>query len=416
MHALSNRAEKLLARAEEIVGVRVRHLLQGWAWLFSGQVVGIATALLLALAYSHFLSKETYGTYKYALSIFGILTVFALPGMSDAAQRAIAQGKEGVFWKTFRKRIEWATVGGLICAAIGMYYFLYGNVMLAAVFLAASPFIVFIDALTQYNALLMGRQLFRETTYYNAAVQILASVIIFFAVLLSKNLVTLIVAYLGAFVIARAIAFIHVTRKFPTNDAHDDTALSYGAHMSATNLINFTVGQLDSILLWHFLGPISLAIYAFAEAAADQGQKFFKLVTTAMAFPKFSTTEKGILKRTLPRKILLAHAATIPLAAALAFLIPFVYRLLFPQYIDSIPYAQVMALLLSLTPLRFLSTAVSAKASTKAIYSLSIFASSLQVILLFIMIPLWGIWGAILATLIQQCLANAFAFYLFIRM
>lgn len=416
MGTLLNRADRLLARAEALLGVRVRHLIHDWAWLFSGQVVGIFTALLLALGYSHFLSKETYGTYKYILSIFAILMVFALPGMSDAAQRAIAQGKEGVFWKTFRKRIEWATVGGVICAGIGFYYFLYGNTLLAAVFLAASPFIIFVDVFTHYNALLMGRQLFRESSYYNTVVQVATAIIIFLAVLFSTNLVTLIVAYLGAFVVARGIALLYVTRKFALNDVHDDTAFSYGAHMSTTNIINISIGQLDSVLLWHFLGPVGLAIYAFAEAAADQGQKVFKLLTTAMAFPKFSAADKEILKLTLPRKILIAHLATIPAALALALIVPFVYTFLFPQYVDSIPYAQVMALFLSFTPLRFLSTAVNAKASTRAIYTLSIFGSTLQVTLLLLMIPLWGIWGAIYATFIQQCITNALALHLFYKM
>lgn len=411
-----NQLESLLSWLEQKSGLKMRHLINGWAWLFSGQVVGIATAVLLALGYSHFLSKETYGTYKYILSIFGILTVFTLPGMNDAAQRAIAQGKEGVFWKTFRKRLEWATLGGLVCAGIGIYYFLYGNTVLAAVFLAASPFIIFIDAFTQYNSLLMGRQLFRETSLYNAAVQIVASIIIFCAVLFSTNLITLIVAYLGAFVIARGIAFLYVTKRFPTNDIHDDSALPYGTHMSATIIINTSINQLDSILLWHFLGPVGLAVYSFAEAAADQGQKVFKLITTAMAFPKFSAAKKETLKRTLPRKILIAHLVTIPAAIALALVIPFVYTILFPQYVDSIPYAQVMALLLSFTPLRFLSTAINAKASTKAIYGLSIFGSSLQVVLLFISIPMWGIWGAIYATFIQQCITNTLALYFFYKM
>ena len=186
--------------------------------------------------------------------------------------------------------------------------------------------------------------------------------------------------------------------------------------MSVNNVINITVGQLDSILLWHFLGPIPLAIYAFAEAAADQAQKAFKLVTTAMAFPKFSAADKETLKKTLPRKILLAHLVTVPLAVGLVFFIPFLYAFLFPQYVASIPYAQVLALLLAFTPLRFISTAINAKASVKTIYSLSIFGATLQVVTLFIAIPLYGIWGIIIGTFLQQCITNAYGFYLFRKM
>ena len=411
-----NKADTLASWTERVTHVDVRRFAKDLSWLYSGQVVGIATALLLAIGYSHFLTKETYGTYKYVLAIFGVLTVFSLPGMSDAAQRAVAQGKEGVFWKTFRKRVEWGTVGGLVSAGIGFYYFTGGNTLLAAVFLAASPFIVCIDAFTQYNALLMGRQMFRESSLYNAAVQIIASIVIFLAVLLSRNLIVLIVAYLSAFVFARLAVLLHVANRHPLNKTHDKDAISYGAHISINSIISLAVNQLDSILLWHFLGPVALAVYAFAEAAADQAQKAFKLVTTSMAFPKFSATDKELLKKTLPRKILLSFSATIPLALALVCIIPFVYGLLFPQYTESIPYAQVMALILLLMPIRFFSTAIAAKAPMRMIYTSNIVGAVSQAVLLFVFIPLYGIWGAILGTFLSQIITSFLNVYLFYHM
>lgn len=417
MDSVRKKIDSLFAFLERVTHINVRRSIKDLSWVYAGEAAGVAIALLLALAYSHFLSKETYGTYKYVLSIFGILTVFSLPGMSDAAQRAVAQGKEAIFWKTFQKRIQWATIGGLICAGIGIYYLWYGDVLLAATFLAASPFIVFIDGFTQYSALLIGRQLFRENTWYSVATTIGAGLIIFFTVLFSRNLVVIVVMYLFAFVLARGMALLHATKKFPPDPTKiDDGAVRYGAHISVINIINITVGQLDSILLWHFAGPIQLAIYAFAEAASDQALKAFKLVTTSMAFPKFSAMDRETMKKTLPRKILIAHAVTLPLAIILALIIPFVYTVLFPEYASSIPYAQILALLLTFTPLRFISTAVNAKASIKAIYSLSIFTSGLQALLLVIAIPLYGIWGIIFAEFLDSIVASAYGFYLLMTM
>ena len=409
---LKRKTEELLNWTGRIVRMDVRRLIKDLSWLYAGEVAGTAIAILLALGYSHFLTKETYGTYKYVLSIFAILTVFSLPGMSDAAQRAIAQGKEGVFWKTFWKRIQWAIVGGFICAGLGVYYFVAGNMLLAAVFLAASPFIIFIDSFNQYSALLLGRQQFRKNTVYSVLIQVGAGLIIFFTILFSQNLVVIVTSYLAAFVIMRGISLWHATKMFPPDPTqHDDTALNYGAHMSVTNIINMTVGQLDSIFLWHFLGPVSLAVYAFAEAAADQAQKAFKLVTTAIAYPKLSAMDTEVIKKTLPRKILLAHLVTFPLAVALALVIPYVYKIVFPLYTDSIPYAQVLALLLTFTPLRLISTAVNAKASIKKIYSLSIVGSSLHLGMLVIAVPFFGIWGLIIGTFVEETIGNMYGFF-----
>ena len=416
IESVKNKLDRLVVWTEAVTRINLRRFFSGFVWLSSGQAVGIFTSLLLALGYSHFLTKETYGTYKYILAIFGILTVFSLPGMSDAAQRAVAQGRDGVYWKTFRKRIEWAAVGGMVSALIGLYYFLHGNTLLAATFLAESPFIVFIDAFTQYNAFLMGRQLFRESSLYNVLIQIVASIIIFITVFFTNNVLILIVIYLTAFVAARGTAMLHVAKRFRLNTEHDDAALSYGAHMSVNNLISMGTNQLDSVLLFHFLGPVALAIYAFAEAAGDQAQKAFKLVTTAMAFPKFSATDTETLKKTLPRKILLSYTASAPLALVLAFLIPYLYRFLFPQYVASIPYAQVMALLLFFMPARFFSTALMAKAPIRMIYISNIIGAVLLIVFLLTFIPLYGIWGAILASFLTQILMSATNIYLFYRM
>jgi O-antigen/teichoic acid export membrane protein len=336
--------------------------------------------------------------------------------MSDAAQRAVAQGKEGVFWKTFRKRIEWAIVGGLICALIGGYYWWYGNILLAGVFIAASPFIVFIDSFTQYSALLLGRQEFRRNTLYSVIIQIGAGLIIFFTILFSRNLVVIVTGYLAAFVLMRGFSFWHTTKMFPPDPTeHDETAVNYGAHMSVTNVVNITISQLDALFLWHFLGPVPLAIYAFAEAAADQAQKGFKLVTTAIAFPKFSAMNKEVIKKTLPRKILLAHAVTFPLAVLLALIIPYVYRFVFPLYTDSIPYAQVLALLLTFTPLRLISTAINAKASIKMIYQLSVVGSVLYFAMVLIAVPFYGIWGLIIGTFLEESVMNIYSYFWLFR-
>lgn len=416
MNALKRYTTRLFIWIEKQTRINIRERSKELGWLFSGQTVGIASALLLALGYAHFLPKETYGTYKYVFAIFGLLTVFSLPGMSDGAQRAIAQGHDGAFWPTFRKRLKWGTIGALCSAGIGVYYLLNGNTLLGAVFCAAAPFIPFLESLSHYNSLLFGKQLFKRSTQYSIAIQLIASVVIFSVVVLTESLLALVVLYLATFIILRGIAFWHVTRTTPINNVPDNTALHYGKHMSITNIFGMTAGQIDTILLWHFLGPIPLAIYSFAQAASDQLRKVFKLTTTIFAFAKFTARDKETIQKTLPRKILIAHVATVPLAGISVLLIPYAYHFLFPTYVESIPYAQVMIALLAFSPVRMLSTAINAKGSTKDIYTVSILGSSLQTAFLIAFIPLFGIWGAIFANPAQIIITNLVSYRLFKKM
>lgn len=401
---------------EKKTEIGLRKILKDWSWLFSGQAVGTVMALLLAVGYANFLTQEVYGTYKYVLAILGILAVFSLPGMGDAVQRSTAQGAEGIFWRTFRKRVEWSFVGSLLSFAIAAYYFINGNLLLASAFAVAAPFLLVTDPLNHYQALLMGRRRYQQVSFYNIGIQVVSAIALFFAVFFSNNVAILILVYFASFSILRAVAFWHAIQQAPPNTTKDDEAMRFGGHMSILNVFGFVAGQLDTILLWQFLGPVPLAVYSFAQAAADHARKAFKVATTSMAFPTFSGQDKEVLKKTLPKKIFIAHLVTVPLAVVLALIVPYLYIFLFPAYLDSIPYAQIMMLLLAFSPIRFISTAVNAHASIKDIYKMNLTASITHIAALMALVPVLGIWGAILASPVQTMISNVVSYRIFRNM
>ena len=406
----------ILNAAWEIARMDLRPLLKGVAHLSLNQIIGIGTALILALAYAHILPKEIYGTYKYILALFGMLTVFSLPGMDSAAQKWIATGKEGVFWPTFRKRVEWSGVSVLAGLGIGLYYLVNGNEVLAYSFLIAAPLLLVLEPFSHFSALLIGRQQYQRYSYYSAALQLATASVILVTIFLTQNVVIIIASYFLSFVLARGIVLWLVVLRNPPIGEHEDEVIRYGTHFSIINILGVGSGQLDAILLFHYLGPIALAVYSFGQAASDQARKIFKIVTSVMAFPKFSALDTERLKRELPHKILIAHLVTVPLALALIAIIPVFYHLLFPAYVESIPYAQVMAGLLAFSPVRMISTAINAKGSIKDIYAINLTASLMQIVLLIFLVPLYGIWGAVFASPIQTFLSNIFFIRVFRRM
>ena len=406
----------ILNAAGGIARMDLRPLLKGVAHLSLNQIIGIGTALILALAYAHILPKEVYGTYKYILALFGMLAVFSLPGMDSAAQKWIAAGKEGVFWPTFRKRVEWSGVSVLAGLGIGLYYLVNGNEVLAYSFLITAPLLLVLEPFSHFSALLIGRQQYQRYSYYSAALQLATASVILVTIFLTQNVVIIIASYFLSFVLARGIVLWLVVLRNPPIGEHEDEVIRYGTHFSIINILGVGSGQLDAILLFHYLGPIALAVYSFGQAASDQARKIFKIVTSVMAFPKFSALDTERLKRELPHKILVAHLVTVPLALALIAIIPPFYHLLFPAYVESIPYAQVMAGLLAFSPVRMISTAINAKGSIKDIYAINLTASLMQIVLLIFLVPLYGIWGAVFASPIQTFLSNIFFIRVFRRM
>ena len=407
---------RLITWGEKKTHTDLRYLISGGSWLFFGQVVGVVVALLLAVGYAHFLSKETYGTYKYVLSIIGILSVFTLPGMETAAQRGISQGKEAVFWGGFKLRVMGGGIASLACLGIAFYYFTQGNTFLASIFFVSAPFLVGLEPLAHYNGLLIGKKLFRQTTQYAILLQALTSLTLIVTVFLTNDLFVLLLTYMITTVFLRGAFFLRTVRDHPLNSISDKESLAFGKHLSALGVLATVSSRLDAVLLFHFLGPVPLAIYSFAKAATDNIQGSFKLITTTLAFPKLAGLDKDILKQTLERKVLLAHVVTVPLAVGFIFVIPYAYQLLFPQYLESVIYAQAMIALLAFSPLRFISTAITAKATPKILYALGITGPILNTTFLLIAVPILGIWGIILALALQQFIMNCLNFYFFRRM
>lgn len=395
----------------------VRYLVHGGSWLLLGQVVGVVVSFLLAIGYANFLPMEVYGTYKYVLSLLGIFSIFTLPGMETAAQRGVAQGKEAVFWTSFK----WRVLGGIVamCASLllGLYYFfLNGNTQLGLIFIIIAPLLVFLEPLAHYGGLLIGRRMFRENTFYGTLLQIGMGIALLISILLIKNVVTLVAAYVIISVLLRGIFFIVITKRFPTNNIGDNESLEFGKHLSIVDVFGILSSRLDALLLFHFIGPTGLAVYSFARAITDNLQSAFKIITGAVAFPKLASLEKAIIKKTLGRKVCLAHQVTIPISLGIILAIPYLYQYLFPAYMASVPYAQAMIALLAFAPLRLISTAITAKASARIYYTSTLSGIVLRTIFLFVLVPAFGIWGAIAATAAQQAIGNSLNWYLFKKM
>ena len=92
---IKNRIYRLLRRSERHTKTDMVYLASGGFWLTVGQIISSAATFGLAIAFANLLPKETYGTYKFVLSIAGILTIFTLPGMVTSLTQAVARNFEG---------------------------------------------------------------------------------------------------------------------------------------------------------------------------------------------------------------------------------------------------------------------------------------------------------------------------------
>jgi O-antigen/teichoic acid export membrane protein len=400
MDPLKQRLYGLLRRTERYTHTDMVYLASGGFWLLLAQIVSSGSAFALAITLGNFLSQETYGEYKYILSIAGLLAIFTLPGMGTAISRAVAQGDETSIHRATRVRITWSLLGtGLAFLGAGYYYFVGGNAILALALVIIAATLPFFDTFTLFDSYLVGKRRFADQTKYHALIQIISVPVLIGTAFLTTNLLLLLLAYFVPLLVMRFALYRLILRKVPHTEPADPSTLTYGKHLTAISILGIIASNVDKILLWQFLGPVQVAIYTFALAVPEQLKGPLKGIAE-LAFPKFAAQSEEQIRDnlgSLKRKMVLYAVFILALSIAYVIAAPYIYRLFFPQYLESVLYSQIFMFsafaLVGTIPLSILS----AHKKTKEQYTLSTIQPILQCLAYLILIPFYGILGAIIA-------------------
>lgn len=417
----------LIAFLERFLRTDIRYLVKGTFWLSISRVVGVGIAFGLSILYARYLPKELYGDYRYIMSVAGALGIFALPGMATIITRSIARGFEG----TFRQGsffIFFSSFGiSLVSVGIAVWFYMYGNNALAAGFLIAALLVPFAEGLGNWRAYFDGRKEFEKKTGFNVASNLFYGVLMGGAIALMITLdiapllalALLVAAYFFGHGIPNILAYRSTLKMVQKTAPIEPGAIRYGFHLSFLDAPATIANYLDGILLYQLLGPASLAVYSFALAPSEQIKGFLGL-SAAVAAPKlFARTatreETDELKRTLTLKILRSVLFTSVLIGLYVLLAPWFYHTFFPAYQEAILFSQILSLSLLLFPLGLFNTALKAEGNLQKVYIYQLSAPFVQIIAFALLIPPFGIWGAVVGRLLGRLATHLLAFFLFVK-
>ena len=390
------------------------YLAKGSFWLTLGQGISAISSFLLAVAFANLLPKETYGVYKYILSIAGILAIPTLNGMNTAISQAASCGFEGSFIPAIKTKIYWGFFGGLSSLILSGYYYYNSNSTLAISFLIAAVFIPFMDSFGAYNALLQGKKLFKTSTQYTILSQLIAISSLIGTLFLTKNLFLIVLAYFTSWTLARFI-FLKITiKKFPPNQNQDPKTISYGKHLSLVGIIITIASYVDRLVLFQTIGATQLAIYSIAIAPPEQIKSIFKNLSI-LTLPKFAQSTKTEIRKTLPHKLFILFALLVGLILVYILAAPLMFKILFPQYIESVFYSQMAIFMIIGGMVPVLNSVLVAKQANPEIYKSNIYIAIFQIIITLTLGYLFGIIGVITAKILVQIFGLASSFWFFIK-
>ena len=408
---LKTKIYRLLRWSERYTKTDMVYLAKGGFWLTLGQAVSSLSSFVLAIAFANLLPKETYGTYKYVLSLVGILSIPTLAGMNTAVTRAVARGYEGTPLPALKTKIKWGTLGSLSSLALALYYYLHHNTTLSFSFLIAAIFIPFLEAFSLYGAFLQGKKMFDVFSRYFASIKIGAVTALILTLLITQNLFFILLIYFLSWTTLRFFFFRKSIQKFKNNKESDTETISYGKKLTLINIIGTIANQIDKILVFHFLGATELAIYTFAIIPPEQIKAVLKNVGT-LALPKFSEKSMTEIKKRFFKKIFVFSLSIIAIIILYIILAPFVYKFFFSQYLNSIFYSQIFSLSLIAIPLLIILSIFKAQKKVKKLYWFNFPTSSFQIIISFLGVYFYGLIGIIIGRIIARFFNLALSFYL----
>jgi O-antigen/teichoic acid export membrane protein len=117
----------------------------------------------------------------------------------------------------------------------------------------------------------------------------------------------------------------------------------------------------------------------------------------------------------LSRKISVVFFIFLGIALGYVVIAPHLFALLFPQYTASVPYTQVLAFGLLFVPSLFFRQALLTHTKKKHLYIAETLIPLSRIILVVTLLPLYGIWGAVIATVGFQIIEFSLLLFLFSR-
>lgn len=397
MRLLRQKIYALLRWSERYTKTDMVYLSKGYGWLSLGQFFATFSTFALAILFANFFEKDSYGTYKFVLSIVSILSVATLPGINTYVTQAVARGFDKTYTQGLGTKIRWGLLGSAASLVIATYYFIQGNFILGAAFALSAPFIAVLDSFSLNNTYLQAKKLFSISIGQFVATQIVSFSALAAAAVLTENVLIVLAAYFVPLTFMRILFYFRTVRQHPPKGAADTSTNSYGFHLTLIGLPSRIASYIDSILLFHFLGPVMVAAYAFALAPVEQIRGSFKNIT-ALAVPKMANRSFKEINAVLAKRVALLFVVGACIAGAYILIAPFLFNLFFPKYSESVPITQLLAgLVVFQLPTAFFTSATKSKLShvPKSWLYWGIMPPAALILSAFFLVPLYGVYGAI---------------------
>lgn len=402
MQNLRDKIYRILRGSEKFFKADMVYLAKGNFWQISGQVISNILSLGLIILFANLLPKETYGLYKYILSLAGALNIFTLTGMNQAIVQAVAAGNDGALRTSVKYQMKWNVMQLIAFWILGAYYLLNDNQYLGISLLVMGIFSPLTFALNTYGAYLEGKKSFRYNSIFSAGSTLIYVAGMVIAIISGGEIIWLVVAYSLTTFVSTTIFYVMTLRIFHPPDTPSSDVLKYGRELTFIGFIGPIVSQIDKIILSHFWGATQLAIYSLATAIPDRAIPLIKSLI-GIGLPKFSTKTPDELNKVFYIRIFQGMTVGAVCFVGYFILSPYLFKYLLPKYLEGVLYSQLLAVsFIFALPNRYIGLLLTSQKLSKLSF-ISNFIQSIIRVLLYVVL---GIFGGILGLISTHVLMS----------
>ena len=255
----------------------------------------------------------------------------------------------GVLNFCIQKHLQWSFAIPLFCFFISVYYYLNDNVVLSTSFLIAGALIPFNNAMELSYSFLEGKKAFRQQTFAAVVRNAISLCALVGTMFITDNVIYMVIAFYGSLTVAGLSNYLFVLHRYRPGFQVVSNSLSFSKHLSLMGLMTKVAGRVDYLIVFHFLGAAPLASYLFAKALPKELQSVNKVIKT-LTLPKFSGRSLESIKKQIVHKAIVLFLFYLVIAGLYILAAPFIFKAVFPQYLDAVIYSQVLALTLLFSP------------------------------------------------------------------
>jgi O-antigen/teichoic acid export membrane protein len=378
-------------------------------WSNLNQAVMTVVALVTSVAFARLggeFGKELYGQYLFVLGMFGLFGVVSIPGLRAVIFRTAAQGYEGVYTRSTRFSFLWSLLGIPLLVITGVFIYLFKARILGIGLIAVALFFPFEISLQNWMLFLKGRSAFRKLAFYNSIKFLIILVSMTASIVFTRNIVIILAAY---FLVSSGFNIFYHLKVVDSlkNDGVDPDWKRQGFALTILDLSTVIFGRVDIVLIGALLPFGQVAIYGLVMKFVGAFLEGIRSTMEAIAPDLFQS--KKITVSYFYKFFLMSFLIPIILYPVIKYPVFFLYG---REFSEVVGFSQLYVVIIPFYFLNMAATYFMIKYKLNKEINISRIASMIAVVVLYaILIPLYGILGGVVSSMlyfVMQLATNLF--------